>query len=178
MKGWILRSLAAVLLSMVTAIGLVSPASATPRATLKAAAQAVAYEQVGGPKYGDFKDTYPRELNWTKDGCSVPKAVLAIRGVSAVVKAYGKVFERSCDRHDFGYRNFGKNTKTPGVHPKFSPTQATKDKIDNRFRSNMKIQCAQRYDDIWDIPAREACKKAADVFYLGVHLGGGGAFFG
>ena len=178
MKSWIIRSLAAVLLSMVTVMGLVSPASATPKATLKAAATAVAYEQVGGPKYGDYKDTYPTELNWTNDGCSVPNKVLVLGGLGAVLKVYGKVFERSCDRHDFGYRNFGKNTTTPGVHHKFSPTRATKDKIDSRFYSNMKIQCDKKFAGTLKAPLRAACKAAAKTFHVAVSRYADEAFFG
>lgn len=178
MKSWIIRSLAAILLSMVTVMGLASPASATSRATLKAAATAVAYEQVGGSKYGHYKDAYPKELNWTNDGCSVPNKVLVLGGLGAVLKVYGKVFEHSCDRHDFGYRNFGKNTTTPGVHPKFSPTRATKNKIDARFYSNMKIQCDQKFGGVVKAPLRAACKAAASTFYLAVSRHADEAFFG
>lgn len=153
--------------------------SATPRAELKAAATAVAYEQVGGPNYAEKKADYPTSLNWGNDGCSVPPAVAnAVPRMEWVLDHYMGVFEHSCDRHDFGYRNFGKNTTTPGVHPKFSPTEATKSKIDTRFLDNMRIQCDARYDDILDIPANKLCRGAANIFYAAVKYGGHGAFFG
>ena len=179
MKAWIFRSLATVVAALVASFGLAAPANAATRAELKAAATAVAYEQVGGGNYAKYKTKYPTQLNWGNDGCSVPAAVRnAVPKMEWVLDHYMGVFEKSCDRHDFGYRNFGKNTSTSGVHPKFSPTQATKDKIDSRFLANMRVQCDQRYDDVWDIPAKKACRGAANIFYAAVKLGGKGAFFG
>ncbi len=178
MKSWLTRSLATVILVLVTSMGLVAPASATTRATLKAAATAVAFETVGGSNYGTYKAKYPTSLNWGNDGCSVPSYIRAAPGLGAVLSAYSHVFVHSCDRHDFGYRNFGKNTTTSGVHPKFSPTQATKDKIDSRFYTNMKINCDDSFGGIIKAPLRAACKAGAWTFYEAVHLRGNGAFFG
>ncbi len=180
MKNWLLRSLTALLLTLTLSAGLVVPASAAvSRETLKAAATAVAYEKVGGSNYAKYKKLYPTQLNWGNDGCSVPNYIYLAPGLAAVLKAYGQVFEKSCDRHDFGYRNFGKNTKdTAGPHPKFSPTRATKDKIDSRFHSNMKVQCDQKFGGTLKAPLRAACKAAAKVFYEAVSLRGDKAFFG
>ena len=178
MKSWIIRSLAAVLLALATTMSLVTPASATPRATLKAAAQAVAYERVGGSNYATYKAKYSSELNWGNDGCSVPSYIQAAPGLGAVLSAYGHIFVHSCDRHDFGYRNFGANTTTPGVHQKFSPTRATKDTIDDRFYSNMKINCDDSFGGVIKAPLRAACKAGAWTFYEAVHLRVDGAFFG
>ena len=179
MKIWLTRSLATVILVLVTLMGLVAPASAATRATLKAAATAVAYETVGGSNYATYKAKYPASLNWGNDGCSVPAAVAnAVPKMEWVLDHYMGVFQKSCDRHDFGYRNFGSNTTTSGVHQKFSPTQATKDRIDTRFLTNMRIQCDTRYDDLLDIPARSTCRGAANIFYTAVKYGGNGAFFG
>lgn len=177
MKSWIIRSLAAVVLSLVTAVGLVAPASATPRATLKAAASAVAFEQVGGSNYPRYKAAYPSQLNWTNDGCSVPNKVLVAGGLGVVLKVYGKVFEHSCDRHDFGYRNFGSATNTSGTHPKFSPTRTTKNQIDSRFYANMKIQCDDKFGGVIKAPLRAACKGAAGTFYQAVSHFADDAFF-
>ncbi len=178
MKAWIFRSLATVVAALVASFGLVAPApaNAATRAELKAAATSVAYEKVGGGNYAKYKEKYPKALNWGNDGCSVPSEVLLFGGLGAAIKAYGGVFEKSCDRHDFGYRNFGKNTSTAGVHPKFSPTRATKDKIDSKFYSNMKVQCESKYGSL--NPLRAACKAAAKVFYEAVSHRGDKAFFG
>lgn len=179
MKGWIIRSLAALLVTMGLMLGQVAPASATPRATLKAAAKAVAYEQVRGGNYAKYKALYPSELNWSNDGCSVPSYVVAASpALAGVLAVYGEVFEASCDRHDFGYRNFGKNTTTPGVHPKFSPTRATKDKIDTRFYKNMKKQCDSAFPGVIKTPLRLACKAGAKTFYKAVSHFADEAFFG
>ena len=173
MKNWMIRGLATTMLTIATALSLVAPASATPRATLKAAAEAVAYERVGGGNYAKYKAMYPSELNWGNDGCSVPAAIRnAVPRMQWVLDHYMGVFQKSCDRHDFGYRNFGSNTTTSGVHPKFSPTEATKARIDTRFLNNMRVQCDERYDDVWDIPANKACRRAATIFYTAVNLGG------
>lgn len=173
---------------MVATLALVSApaASAAPsvsRAKLKAVASKVEYETVGGSHYGHYKKTSPynRQLNWTNDGCSVPKKVELIAiGVSpatfALMKLYEHVFQHSCDRHDFGYRNYGKNTSTPGPHPKLNPTHARKNSIDSKFYSNMKVQCERKYGRF--NPARYLCKGAAYGFYLAVHKKGGKAFFG
>lgn len=181
MRNWIVRSLGAAALALSLSLGLVvsTPAQAATRAELKAAATTVAYEKVGGSNYAKYKAKYPKALNWGNDGCSVPNVIYLAPGVAAVVKAYGSVFEKSCDRHDFGYRNFGKNTKdTPGPHPKFSPTRATKDKIDSRFYSNMKAQCDSKFGGTLKAPLRAACKGAAKTFYEAVSRFGDKAFFG
>ena len=179
MKSWIIRSLAVIMLTIATTLSLVAPApaSATPRATLKAAATAVAFEKVGGGNYATYKALYPSSLNFTNDGCSVPNKVLVAGGLGVVLKAYGKVFEHSCDRHDFGYRNFGSATSTPGAHPKFSPTRATKDKIDSRFYSNMKVQCDSKFGGVIKAPLRALCKGAAKTFYEAVSHFADDAFF-
>lgn len=178
MKNWIVRSLSVALLALALSLGLMSPASAASRATLKAAATAVAYEKVGGSNYAKYKKAYPKALNWYNDGCSVPHKVLIAPGVGVALKVFGKVFEKSCDRHDFGYRNFGKNTDTDGTHPKFSPTRATKDKIDSRFYSNMKVECDNKFGGKLKAIVRGQCKVAAKTFYEAVSRFADDAFFG
>ncbi|MCA0296810.1 MAG: phospholipase [Actinobacteria bacterium] len=167
------RSLASIAVATVTAIGVVAPAPASAAAptasvsasggepSVKEAAIQVRKEEVGGPLYGAYKKLYPTQLNWTNDGCSIPKKVKDVWGLGAIAKKLAEIWQHSCDRHDFGYRNFGSNTTTPGVHHKFSPTEATKHKIDVRFQKNMKLQC----NDV-NVVFRGPCKKAADVFYL------------
>lgn len=134
-------------------------------------------ETVGGSNYAKYKALYPSSLNWTNDGCSVPNKVLVAGGLGVVLKVYGGVFGHSCDRHDFGYRNFGSATSTPGTHPKFSPTRATKNKIDSRFYSNMKVQCDDKFGGVVKAPLRVACKAAAKTFYEAVSHFADDAFF-
>ena len=174
-----LRQMLSVLL--VVGCGLVfssTAASASPsRTTLQNAASRVTYEPQGGPAYSYYHKKYPTQLNWTKDGCSVPRGMLSFPGLGAVLRNYSNVFRHSCDRHDFGYRNYGSNTHTPGPHPEFDAWQYRKDTIDRAFLVNMGIQCRKTY------PAgggRNACYVAAGIFYKAVNStkAGHDAFFG
>ena len=118
------------------------------------------------PQFTAVRATTPHadQLDWTSDACSYsPDA------------PFGHAFTPACDRHDFGYRNYGKNTSTPGVHLKLDPTSARKKAIDSRFYSNMKKQCDDKYGN----PVTTgACKVAAKTFYTAVDKFGGSAFYG
>ncbi len=174
-----------VIAALITTAGSASAAAPLSRAKLAKAASAVEYEKVGGSLYGKYKKAagYSKQLNWTNDGCSIPtKALVAAAVVSpatflAMLK-YERVFQHSCDRHDFGYRNYGKNTKTSGPHLKLDPTQSRKNSIDSKFYSNMKLQCDRDYG--FPYISRTACKVAARGFYLAVSKTPQGhkAFFG
>lgn len=141
---------------MFSSVAFQAEAAASP----KSAAESVAMERVYGPLYGKYKKIYPRALNWANDGCSVPKSVMKIRGVKKILSTYRKFWEKSCDRHDFGYRN----------HELHGFSRKT---IDKKFRANMKYQC-----DKGDAPGKPEkvfeplCMKAADAFYLAVRAGG------
>jgi hypothetical protein len=170
----------AIVFAMVGAVLLGSAGSAVAapsRATLLAAANAVEYETVGGSNYAYYKAKYPTALNWSKDGCSVPKYVVVSPALALVLRHYSGTFQKSCDRHDFGYRNYGKN---PANRPlvRLDPTRARKNSIDSRFLSNMNIQCDRAYTHVWEIPAKAACKGAAKVYYTAVSRYGDKAFFG
>lgn len=143
------------------------------RATLAKAVSAVTYERVFGSNYAYYKKKYPHAINWSNDGCSVPSAVKNIKGVGWVLKHYSGVFQKSCDRHDFGYRNYGRHAHGLAL----DSSAARRASIDNRFHSNMDYQCLKRYDDWYDVPAREACYEASDIFYGAVRLRGGGSFY-
>ena len=115
------------------------------------AARAVSRERVYGPLYGRYKAIYPHpKLNWINNGCSVPSWMYDIRGLGKIIEAYGGKFEKSCDRHDFGYRNHGRS----GL---------SRHTIDIRFRDNMYHQCNVQH---WDgSPLWIACRGAAKVFF-------------
>ena len=170
--------LSVILAAAATVVLAAAPAQAAPsRTTLQNAASRVEYEDQGGPAYAYYHKKYPTQLNWTKDGCSVPAAMLSYRGLGAVLRNYSSVFRHSCDRHDFGYRNYGSNTSTPGRHPRFDPVQYRKDTIDKRFLVNMGIQCRKTYSAG---SGRNACYVAATIFYGAVNTTNAGhkAFFG
>ena len=166
----------AVLLAVPTsADAAATTASAPTRAQLAAAVQAVEYENVGGPNFGYYFHKYPTQIDWQTDGCSVPSSILHAPGLGNVLKYYSGVFNHSCVRHDFGYRNYGSGVKN-GL--RLDPTEARKKTIDNRFHSNLDIQCKSAYSGVTKVVQREACYAAAKIFYDAVATFGGQAFFG
>ncbi|MDI6411516.1 phospholipase A2 [Streptomyces albus] len=98
-------------------------------------------------------------FNWTTDGCSVPGGSLP----------YRKVFRPACVQHDFGYRNYGARHEL-----KLDPTRETKNWIDGRFRTEMRRICDDTYTGA---RKNRECRNAAEVYYLGVQLGGDASFF-
>jgi hypothetical protein len=97
-------------------------------------------------------------FDWGTDGCSVP-----------VGTPYSGVFRPACVQHDFGYRNYGARGKL-----KLAPTRKTKSWIDGRFRTEMQRIC----DDRFSAPRRNReCRDTAQVYYLGVQIGGDRYFF-
>jgi Prokaryotic phospholipase A2 len=123
------------------------------------AARAVSLEQVYGPLYRHYKSVYPARLDWNNNGCSVPAWMDDIRGLGGIIAAYGGEFQKSCDRHDFGYRNHG----VSGLD---------RHTIDVTFRDNMYHQCNVNH---WDgSPLWIACRGAAKTFFEVVDEFGGG----
>ena len=88
-------------------------------------------------------------LEWSADGCSAPFFAAAWR----------EFFRRSCNRHDFGYRNFG-NGWSKGLA--LTSTDAKKYAVDQKFLSDMRGQCNGSSD----------CLTAAQAFYAGVRKSG------
>jgi hypothetical protein len=87
----------------------------------------------------------PASLDWSSDGCSMSP------------DNPGFNFLPSCYRHDFGYRNYK-------VQNRF--TDAAKDRIDEKFRSDMYAECATEGD------AEDACRAVANVYYWAVQTFG------
>jgi hypothetical protein len=170
------KKLVTALVAMSATAGALAPAVATagaPEATAapavqfqpaastcspKCAARAVTLERVYGPLYGRYKKMYPNALNWNNNGCSFPSWMYKIRGLGSIVRHYGGEFQKSCDRHDFGYRNHGKGGV--GRHA-----------VDIRFRDNMYHQCDVNHID--GLPAWIACRGAAKVMFEVVDTFGG-----
>jgi phospholipase A2-like protein len=122
------------------------------------AARAVTLERVYGPLYGRYKAMYPNALNWNNDGCSFPSWMYDIRGLGSVISHYRGEFQKSCDRHDFGYRNHEKSGV--GRHA-----------VDLRFRDNMYHQCDVNHID--GLPVWVACRGAAKLIFEVVDSFGG-----
>ncbi|KAH3908223.1 hypothetical protein HBI56_191120 [Parastagonospora nodorum] len=82
----------------------------------------------------------PAELDWNSDGCS-----------SSPDNPFGFDFKDSCNRHDFGYRNFKKQSRF----------EANKARIDSNFKQDMFNQCQnERF--------KEACRATATIYYEAV----------
>jgi len=147
------------------------------RADYKRYARQVAMERVRGPLYARYKRSFPTQLNWDNDGCSIPKLpgwtkVLAPGlgvGTDGLRAGLRRFFQASCDRHDFGYRNYG--PKRGGLQVR--PTRAGKRAIDRRFRSNMYYQC--EHEMVFGL--RTKCKEIATIMYIAVDKKGDSAFF-
>lgn len=97
----------------------------------------------------------PAPYNWTDDGCS-----------NSPDKPGGFNFLPSCQRHDFGYRNYGKGAV------KASPTDATRLAVDNRLRSDLTNEC-NKYSG----GQRTDCLGYASTFYAAVRTAGGKSFY-
>jgi hypothetical protein len=78
------------------------------------------------------------QLDWTSDGCS-----------SSPDNPFGFDFVKACYRHDFGYRNFKRQSR-------FNETSRLS--IDNRFKTDLYEICAGNW----------ACNRVADVYYAAV----------
>ncbi|WP_214110973.1 phospholipase [Acrocarpospora catenulata] len=92
---------------------------------------------------------YITQLDWTSDGCSSP--------LPNGNKPGGFNFLPSCQRHDFGYRNYKKQGRF---------TEYNRGQIDNKFRSDMYNYCGQ-YSGL-KAALGVACRRYADAYYAAV----------
>ncbi|KEF61054.1 uncharacterized protein A1O9_02619, partial [Exophiala aquamarina CBS 119918] len=84
----------------------------------------------------------PSELDWASNGCSFsPEEPL------------GFDFEPSCQRHDFGYRNYKAQRRF---------TDSGKASIDDNFKRDMDNQCAT------EGVLEDLCGGVADLYYQAV----------
>ncbi|MGP4018145.1 phospholipase [Saccharopolyspora sp. 5N708] len=86
---------------------------------------------------------YADQLDWSSDGCSMSPD-----------EPLGYEFRTSCDRHDFGYRNYKKQERF---------TEANREEIDDNFRDDMYSVCGS------DL----GCKGTANIYYYAVREFGG-----
>jgi hypothetical protein len=89
--------------------------------------------------------TRDKRLDWTTDGCSAP-----------IIGSTGRTFDftEPCRRHDFAYRNF----KVIDGGAKWTST--LRDRVDRRFRSDMRAHCTKR-----SRLDRPTCRTWAETFY-------------
>ncbi|MCI2420577.1 phospholipase [Saccharopolyspora sp. K220] len=86
---------------------------------------------------------YADQLDWSSDGCSMSPD-----------EPLGYEFRTSCDRHDFGYRNYK-------AQDRFS--EANRKEIDDNFRADMYSVCGS------DL----GCRSTANIYYYAVREFGG-----
>lgn len=86
---------------------------------------------------------YPDRLDWSSDSCSWSPD-----------RPLGYEFSTSCDRHDFGYRNYTRQQRL---------SEDNRRRIDDNFRADMYSACA---DDV-------LCESTADLYYWAVREFGG-----
>jgi hypothetical protein len=86
-----------------------------------------------------------QRLNWTTDGCSAP-----------IIGSTGRSFDftEPCRRHDFAYRNFR------SIDNGAKWTSTLRDRVDRRFRTDMRTHCAQRA-----VIDRASCRAWAEIFF-------------
>ena len=93
--------------------------------------------------------------DWNDDGCSVPGWL-----------PFTSAFNLACERHDFGYRNFGRDND-------YHPSDGRRSMVDSQFLADMRAICVARYT-----LRRPLCYASANAGYALVREFGGDAFFG
>jgi Prokaryotic phospholipase A2 len=97
----------------------------------------------------------PPGLDWSSDGCS-----------DSPDDPFGFNFNPSCERHDFGYRNYKKQDRF---------TDANKLRIDNNFKQDMFDECATEDEQgiLGEIGVgKDVCEATATVYYEAVRTFG------
>ncbi|SEQ53991.1 phospholipase A2 [Lentzea xinjiangensis] len=109
---------------------------------------AVTDEYLYAKSIGEFtalraQQPHAAELDWSSDGCSYSPD-----------NPFGFKFLPTCHRHDFGYRNYKRQSRF---------TEENRLRIDDNFKSDMYHQCGGNW----------ACKRTADLYYAAVREFGG-----
>jgi hypothetical protein len=116
------------------------------------------YENNGFPYPGCGKPSPYNAFNWSDDGCSGKEQI----GFAS--NAYRNLFNKPCQLHDFGYRNFGKGLT-------LGRSEATRAWIDGRLRDEMYRLCDTNYAT--NRIQRGACKSEAGAVWAAVRNAGG-----
>lgn len=141
--------LVAVSAALLTMLGLAGPAVAAPSDKPVVLSN---WTQTSSSSYSAWNSARQNQgawaaygFDWSTDYCS-----------SSPDNPLGFDFTLSCYRHDFGYRNYKRQSR-------FNET--TRLRIDNNFKSDMYKQCGTNW----------ACKRTADLYYAAVREFGGTA---
>lgn len=141
-----------------------SPGRPTSRAELRAKAdELMSMDYLTFIKNKQSAQDPAYNFNWSSDGCSGPKQVRPI---------YRALFNKPCQQHDFGYRNYGGH---PGGM-QLQPTESARAWIDGRFIDEMDRLCDRNFSGVLQTYNDIFCKGQASTMYAFVRNGGRGAF--
>ncbi len=111
------------------------------------------------PEFLRLKRSKPAPFNWKDDGCSFPgRNQLPRRLRREIGKRMRIIFDKPCQQHDFGYRNFG---QPDGLQ--LDPRESTRLWIDRRLYSEMKRACDNQHPLL--SPFRGPCHGQARLAY-------------
>jgi hypothetical protein len=133
----------------------VAPLSAgAPRQALVVAADG--YMNLPLETFQATKRVQPPPFNWSSDGCSFGE----------ITGPFRESFNRACDRHDFGYRNYG------GTGLALDRTETRRTRVDDRLRDDLNGVCRSQHAGLTETP----CLAAAQAIYATVRSQGSSWF--
>lgn len=95
----------------------------------------------------------PEPLDWSSDGCT-----------KSPDRPQGFDFKDACDRHDFGYRNYGQG------RVKAKPTDAQREQVDLRLHGDLMNVCDHERE-------RQKCRSIAETYFDFTRKAGGKGFY-
>jgi peptidoglycan hydrolase-like protein with peptidoglycan-binding domain len=136
-----------------------TPGQPTPRAELRAKADALMnmdYLTFVRTKQSPQDPAY--NFNFKTDGCSA-------RGLAEYVRpVYRTLFDKPCQQHDFGYRNYGSHAG--GLQ--LQPDENARAWIDGRFVEEMNRLCDRNFSGVVQTYNQIFCKGEASTVYAAV----------
>lgn len=139
--------------SAAPALGSPLPGNA-PRSLIQT--QADAYMNLPLETFHNMRRLQPPPFEWTANGCNFGEIALPFR----------ESFNRACDRHDFGYRNYGHGRL------QLDRTEARRTRIDDRLRDDLNGLCRRDHAGLTETP----CLASAQAVYAAARATGGPQF--
>lgn len=116
------------------------------------AGQMATYRTESMAAFQNHKAQRPAPFDWNDNGCSSPINVSSLYN-----------FNQACQRHDFGYRNYGHGLTV-------NPTDSQRATVDSQFLSDMNAWCNAN-------KPTAGCYSMAGIYYGAVRQKGGPSFF-
>lgn len=147
----------AVAILVALALGMVANPPAVQAKATRGGAVKIFYQSNYGFMINKWNQRYYSDYTWTDDGCSVPKVV---KVALPTMDYASKVFNRECQQHDFGYRNFGGKKNLDNTHSR-------KLSVDGKFHTLMDQRC-----DTLGWYYAKGCKMHSYLFWKAVEVFG------